>query len=388
MTELFILVGKLVTPTTVLERISLKVRDGLIVDVVEGYVESSNVLNYRDYTVVPGMLDTHIHGLRGFDVNDGKPESILSMAKHLVEYGVTGFQPSSVTAPHEELLKICRAVREAYEAWRSGGEPAGARILGLHLEGPYINPDKRGAQNPDYIRRPSRKEVEEYISASNNLLRMMTIAPEVEGGLSIIPYLVERGIVVSVGHSNADYDTAIKAIARGATRATHLFNAMRRVHHRDPGLVVALMESPRVYVELIVDFVHLHPAMIRFTVSHVGKERVVLVSDAISAAGLEDGVYSLGGLEVRVENGVARLRDGTLAGSTLTMDKALRNMVSLGYDLRDVTWMTSLNPAQSLRLARLGDLRPGYYADLVVLDDELNVRATVVEGVEVYSRSA
>ncbi len=388
MSELFILAGKLVTPTMVLEKASLKVRNGLIVDVVEGYVKASNVLDYRDYTVVPGILDTHIHGLKGYDVNDGKPESILGMAKHLVEYGVTGFQPSSVTASHEKLLEICKAVREAYSEWKNNSEPPGARILGLHLEGPYINPDKRGAQNPEYIRYPSRREIEEYIEASKNLLRMITLAPEIDGGLDIIPYLVDKGIVVSIGHSNADYDTALKAIARGASRATHLFNAMRKIHHRDPGLIVALMENPQVYLELIVDLVHLHPAIVRFTVNHVGVGRIVLVSDAISATGLKDGVYSLGGLEVRVEKGIARLGDGTLAGSTLTLDKALRNMVRLGYSLQETTWMLSLNPARSLGIKRMGDLKPGYYADLVVLDDKLEVRATVIGGIEVYSKTA
>ncbi len=386
MTELYILVGKLVTPTIVLERVSLRVRNGVVVDIVEGYVGFGNVLNYRDYIVMPGFLDTHIHGLKGYDVNDGKSESILGMSKHLVEYGVTGFQPSSVTAPHEKLVEICRAVKEAYEAWRDRDEPHGARILGLHLEGPYINPEKRGAQNPEYIRCPRREEVDEYIEASNGLLRMMTLAPEVEGGLEIIPYLVERGIVVSIGHSNADYDTAMKAVARGATRATHLFNAMKGVHHRDPGLVIALMESPGVYLELIVDFIHLHPAIVRFIVNHVGVERIVLATDAISATGLSDGIYTLGGLEVRVEKGIAKLRDGTLAGSTLTMDRALRNMVKLGYGLREIAWMTSLNPARSLGIRGLGDLKPGYYADLVVLDEDLRVRATVVDGVEVFSR--
>ncbi len=386
MTELYVLAGKLVTPTIVLERVCLKVRNGVVVDIIENYVDFGNVLNYRDYVVMPGIIDTHIHGLKGYDVSDGKPESILGMAKHLVEYGVTGFQPSSVAAPHEKLVEICKAVKEAHDHWEYSAEPLGARILGLHLEGPYINPDKRGAQNPKFIRLPSRREVEEYINASNGLLRMITLAPEIEGGLDIIPYLVERGIVVSIGHSNADYDTALKAIAKGATRATHLFNAMRGIHHRDPGLVVALMESSRVYLELIADFVHVHPAVMRFVINHVGVERVVLVSDAISAAGLGDGIYDFSGLKVKVEKGIARLSDGTLAGSTLTMDKALMNMVRLGHGLREITWMLSLNPARSLGIDRFGDLRPGYYADLIAIDEELRVRATVVGGVEIYSR--
>ena len=383
--EVAINAGKIVTPFYSREKVSIKVRNGIIIDVSDGYVSSGNVLDYRDYIVLPGLLDTHIHGIKGYDVNNGKIDDILGMSKTLVEYGVTGFLPSTVTASHEELVNICRCIKEAYEEWNLNPTPIGARILGLHLEGPYINPEKRGAQNPKFIRKPNIKEIKEYYHASNGLLKMITLAPEIEGCLEIISELTRLGITVSLGHSNASYDITVKAIVRGASRATHLFNAMRGIHHRDPGLIIALLEHPNVYIELIADLIHLHPSILRFVVRHVGSSRVILISDSISATGLSDGVYNLGELEVHVKGGIARLSDGRLAGSTLTLNKALINMVNLGFNLIDVVKMTSFNPARNLGIKGLGDIRPGFYGDFAVLDAEFRVKATIINGAEVYS---
>ncbi len=390
--EAVILAGKLVTPYRVLGKSYLRVKDGVIVEVGEGSpteVPSSNVLNYGDLIVAPGFIDTHIHGYGGVDSNTSEAEHFLRMSKGLVKHGVTAFLPSTVTAPHEELLSACRAVRDAVSEWEEGrarGEVPGARILGIHLEGPYVNPAKKGAQNPAYIREASTKEILDYLDAAGDLLKMVTLAPEVRGALEAISLLVSRGVVVSVGHTNATYEEALKAFAVGASRATHLFNAMRPIHHRDPGVVVAALESTDVFIELIVDLIHLHPATVRFAINHAGTWRTVLISDAISAAGLPDGEYSLGGLKVIVKAGVARLESGALAGSTLTLDRAVRNVTSLGYTLPEVSRMASLNPARNLRLVGLGDVRPGYRADLVVLDDNLRVVTTIVDGEVVHGR--
>ncbi len=377
--------GKIVTPYFTKERVSILVKDGIITDIVDGYITGSSILDYREHIVIPGILDTHIHGISGYDVNNARIEDILGMARQLVKHGVTGFLPSTVTAPHEVLLKISDIIPKAINEWNSVKEPPGARILGLHLEGPYINPEKRGAQNPKYIRAPEIREIMQYYNVSKRYLKMITLAPEITNGLDIISMLVRLGITVSLGHSNADYETARKAIEKGASRATHLFNAMRKIHHRDPGLIIALLENENVYVELITDFIHLHPAIIRFVTSHVGTKRIILISDSISATDLPDGEYSLGGLEVSVREGIAKLRDGTLAGSTLTLDRALKNMYSLGYSLNDIVRMLSLNPALSLGIRDLGDIRPGYKADFTVIDSELNVKATIVNGIEVFS---
>lgn len=392
MRETIILAGKLVTPHRVLGKSYLRVKDGVIVEVSEGTparIPSSNELNYGDLIVAPGFIDTHIHGYGGVDSNTNEAEHFLRMSEGLVKHGVTAFLPSTVTAPHEELLNACRAVKDAVSKWkeaRASGEVPGARILGIHLEGPYVNPVKKGAQNPAYIREASTKEILDYLRVAGDLLKMVTLAPEVRGALDAISLLVSRGVVVSVGHTNATYEEALKAFAAGASRATHLFNAMRPIHHRDPGVIVAALESSDVFIELIVDFIHLHPATVRFAINHAGTWRAVLVSDAISAAGLPDGEYSLGGLKVIVKGGVARLENGALAGSTLTLDRAVRNVASLGYTLPEIARMASMNPARNLRLAGLGDVRPGYRADLVVLDDDLRVLATIVDGEVVYER--
>ena len=390
--ESVILTGNLITPHGVLGKSYLGIKGGVVVEVGEGRptkLPSSNVLNYRDFTVMPGFIDTHIHGYGGVDSNTGDAGHFLRTSKGLVKHGVTAFLPSTVTAPHEELLSACRAVRDAVSVWEEGRarrEVPGARILGIHLEGPYVNPAKKGAQNPAYIREASTKEILNYLDVAGNLLKMVTLAPEVRGALEATSLLVSRGVVVSVGHTNATYEEALKAFAAGASRATHLFNAMRPIHHRDPGVVIAALESTDVFIELIADFIHLHPATVKFAINHAGTWRTVLISDAISAAGLPDGEYSLGGLKVIVKGGVARLESGALAGSTLTLDKAVRNVTSLGYTLPEVTRMASFNPARNLRLAGLGDVRPGYRADLVVLDDDLRVVATIVDGEVVHER--
>ncbi len=388
MSETVIYVGKLLTPFLVLERVSIRVKGGVIVSIEDGYVASSSVLDYRDYIAIPGLVDTHIHGIAGYDTNSGKTSDILGMSRALVRYGVTSFIPTSVTAPHDKLLEIAQAVANAQEVWMENKPKEGARILGLHLEGPYISMEKRGAQNPQYIRSASIDEVLEYWRASRGMLRILTLAPEVDGALELIPLLRTLGVSVSIGHTNADYETAKRAIARGANRATHIFNAMRGIHHREPGPIIALLEAPSVYVELIADFVHLHPATVKFVIDHVGYRRCVLITDAISATGLPDGRYSLGGLEVIVKDGIARLTNGALAGSTLTLDRAVRNIASLGYDLRHAVAMASHVPIRSIEYPMLGKVEPGYIADITILDNELRVVATIIEGEEVYrSRS-
>ena len=387
--ETYIVLKELITPTGKLGKSYLRVVDGVIKEVSLGRPKppTSSILNYSDFIGVPGFVDTHIHGIGGADVNSGKVGDLIRMSKELIRYGVTSFLPTTVTAPHEDTLRVCKAVYEVITEWGEClrlGDVLGARVLGLHLEGPYINPEKRGAQNPEYIREPSINEFLEYLRACRGYLKVITLAPEVRGCLELIEVATKHDVVVSLGHSNADYEVTKEAIKRGLRRATHLFNAMRRVHHRDPGAVIALLEDPRVFIELIPDFIHLHPAIVKFVINYVGTWRAVVITDAISATALPDGTYSLGGLEVIVKDGVARLRNGALAGSTLTLDRALKNLLSLKYDLIDVTRLLSYNPAVSIGEYLIGDLSPGKYADLTILDDEFNVVATVIAGHEVF----
>jgi len=335
----------------------------------------------------PGFIDTHMHGILGYDTMDGRKESFLEMSKSLTRHGVTSFIPSTVTSSHEKLVKVSEAVKEAVDEWKP---EKGSRILGLHLEGPYINSAKAGAQNKQYIREPSIREFDEYYNASNKLVREITVAPEIKNVIEFIEYVVRKNVIVQIGHTNATYEEAVRGILAGATKATHLYNGMRGIHHRDPGVVVALLSSPNVFLEIITDFIHVAPEMVKFTIDHAGIDRIVLITDAISATGLPNGIYELGGLKIEVIDGVSRLVEtGGLAGSTLTMDRAFRNILSLGYSIREAFIMASTNPARSVnadKFEKIGILKPGYRADIVVLNRDYEVVMTMIEGHIVYRK--
>ncbi|RLF21253.1 MAG: N-acetylglucosamine-6-phosphate deacetylase, partial [Thermoprotei archaeon] len=264
----------------------------------EPYGEGSGYqLNCEGLVVSPGYIDTHIHGLEGIDVLEATCDDILELGYKLVEHGVTSFLPTVAAAPHEDLLRVCRTVREAHESWNY---KRGARVLGLYLEGPYVNPVKRGGQDERFIRGPSIKELEDYIRASGGLVRQITIAPELEGALDLISYASSRGIVVCIGHTMATYDETMLAIAAGARKATHIFNTMRSFHHREPGVALALLLSPSTFIEVNADFVHLHPATVRFAISLAGPDRVVLITDTSKVARLPDGEYVVRGMRIIV----------------------------------------------------------------------------------------
>lgn len=372
-----------------------EIRDGYIVidengDISEvGWEPLKNELGYDElsldgYLVGPGFIDTHIHGFKGIDVMNASANDMVKLAKELTTRGVTSFIPTTVSAPHEDLLKVCRVVKEVL----GFNDIYGARILGLHLEGPYINPEKAGAHNKDFIREPNITEFNQYLLESGGFIREVTIAPELRGSLDFIKYVSSKGVVVQVGHTEASYETTLKAIAYGASKATHLYNAMGSIHHRSPGAPIALLSSQEVFIELIADYIHVAPEMLKFTIDYAGHDRVVLITDAISAAGLGDGDYLLGGLEVVVKDGIARLKStGALAGSTLTMDKALKNVRALGYSLEQAFTMLSTTPAKSVGAIfkeRVGLIKPGFKADLVVLNNSLDVVATFVNGNLIY----
>jgi len=372
--------AKLYTPFNIIEPATVVIENGRIKRVLEG--KSEEGINLEGKILVPGFVDTHIHGCCGYDTNDGTVESFLRMGESLVKYGVTSFIPTTVTASHEELLKASIAVAEAMNVQKR--ELRGARILGLHLEGPYINVEAKGAQNPAFIRKPDFNEFLEYWMASKGNIREITLAPEIEGALEFIGKVSELGVVVQIGHTRATYEETKRGIIAGAKKATHLFNAMRGFHHREPGTVGACLESDDVYLELICDLIHVSAVAIKLVYKVAGPERIVLITDAISAAGLPDGKYELGGLRVVVKEGICRLEDGTLAGSTLTMDRAVKNLVKIGIPLRDVLIMATATPARALGRADIGVIKPGSNADLVVLNEKLEVEKTYIGGHPVF----
>ncbi len=338
--------------------------------------------------VFPGYIDTHIHGFKGIEASLAKASDLYRMSREIARHGVTSIVPTLVSSPHDKTIEFCETISQAIDDQRHGVH--GARILGAHLEGPYISKEKKGAHNPEYIREPDIDELNEYIERSGGKIIQITIAPELDNALKLISHATARNIVASIGHTNATYEQTLKAIDAGASKATHILNAMPSIHHRSPGAVVALLQSRNVFIEIIVDFIHIHPAVVKIIVDYVSPSRTVLISDSIAATGLKDGRYRLGDLDVEVVNGIPRIAGtDTIAGSTLTLDQAVRNMHRLGYGLTDLATISSYIPALSINAAEsygIGVLEKGYKADLAILNEKLEVDMTIVDGEIVYRR--
>lgn len=331
--------------------------------------------------VLPGFIDLHIHGSAGHDTMDATPQALIAISAFLASRGVTAFTPTTMTAPHLPTLAAVQNVGAAI----SHPLP-GAAILGVHLEGPYISPRFPGAQSKTDIRLPNLTEFAELLAAGP--VQLITLAPEQPGAGALIDAALDAGVRVLIGHSAATYDQAIHAFAAGVSQVTHTFNAMTGLHHREPGIVGAVLGDPFIYAQLIADTIHVHPAAMAILARCKGPDRLLLITDAIRAAGMPAGEYELGGQPVFVRAGQCRLADGTLAGSILTMDAALRHfLAATGWPLEKAWPVTSRTPAAALGIGnQYGSLAPGYRADLVVLDGELEVVATVVGGRLVYLR--
>ncbi|MEW1908652.1 N-acetylglucosamine-6-phosphate deacetylase [Kitasatospora sp. NPDC085895] len=314
------------------------------------------------YTVVPGFVDLHVHGGGGASYAAGDAEQALVAARTHLAHGTTTTVASTVTG---EIDEVCRQAAVLSELVEDGV------LAGVHFEGPFISPGRCGAHDPALLRDPDPAVVRKVVDAARGTARMVTLAPELPGGLESVRMLADLGVIAAVGHTDSDYAKTLEAIEAGATVATHLFNAMPAIGHRAPGPIVALLEDERVTVELINDGVHLHPSVLDLAYSTAGSGRVALITDAMGAAGMGDGLYPLGPLEVRVENGVARLVEGgSIAGSTLTLDVAFRRSVTVnGLSLGQAVESLSTVPARLLGLAdSVGSLETGKHADLVVLD--------------------
>lgn len=331
--------------------------------------------------LLPGFMDVHVHGGAGYDTMDGTAEGLTAMARFFAQHGVTAFLATTMTAPHVDILHAVRAVEQWGEQIDSG-----ARILGLHVEGPYISLTFPGAQPAAYIRPPSLPEFDELMAAGP--VRMITLAPEVDGADELIAAARQQGVTAVWGHTNATYEICVRAAQLGITQATHTYNAMSGLHHRKPGVLGATLTLDTIYAQLIADNIHVHPAAMNVVARCKGVERTILITDAMRAAGLPEGEYELGGQPVTVKGGSCRLADGTLAGSILTMERALANfMAATGLSLADAWPTTSRTPVQALGLDhQYGSLKPGYQADVVLLDEQLQVMATVVSGRVVYLR--
>jgi N-acetylglucosamine-6-phosphate deacetylase len=325
--------------------------------------------------VAPGFIDLQIHGAFGHDFTM-TPRQITAVARNLPRYGVTSFLPTLVSAPLEQYTAAAAAVR----ALRP--EPEMATVLGLHLEGPYLNRARAGAHPVHLLRQP---ELEEMVYFDPAVVRLMTVSPELPRVTSLIRALRQRDIVVGLGHSEASYEETVAAIEAGATWAAHIFNSMGPLHHRYPGIVGALLASDQIRLALMADGIHLHPAILRFVAAAKGAQAITLTSNAVAACGMPDGRYSFGAQTVIADGGTVRLPNGSLVGTMEMQDHMVRNMVKLaGQPVAKVLQMASQTPAEALALSNKGRLAPGRDADLVVLDRSLQVHLTMIQGQIAY----
>ncbi|MFD0357554.1 N-acetylglucosamine-6-phosphate deacetylase [Streptomyces sp. NPDC127110] len=336
--------------------------------------EDATVVDLSGHWVVPGFVDMHNHGGGGASFTSGTADEVLTGVRTHREHGTTTLVASTVTGDLDELARRAGLLAELTQQ----GE-----IAGIHFEGPFINPCRKGAHKADLLRDPDPAEVRKLVDAAHGAARMVTLATELPGGLDSVRLLAEHGVIAAIGHTDSTYDQTRQAIDAGATVATHLYNAMPGLEHRAPGPIAALLEDERVTVELINDGTHLHPAMLELAFHHAGAHRVALITDAMDAAGFGDGTYHLGPLEVEVKDGVARLVEGgSIAGSTLTLDTAFKRSVTVDrLPVESVVQAISANPAKLLGLYdEVGSLEPGKYADLVVLDAAFDVKGVMRRG--------
>ena len=377
----------LLTPFEKRADAAVHVHDGKIAEIADAavlrQVPRGDQICEEGATVAPGFIDLHVHGASGRDLMDGTLESLQTVASTLARYGTTSFLATTLSAPDSDTATALRGYAAHHRFVSEGAHP-----VGIHMEGPYLNPVRRGTHNPGYVREADPKGFRRFVELSANCVRKITLAPEMDPGLALTRQAVALGIRVSIGHSDATEAQARAAIAAGASQATHTFNAMRPLHHREPGLLGAVLADPRVYAEVIADGVHVHPTVAQLIVRLKGIERTLLVTDGLSALGMPDGRYPLGDQIVTVENGVCRDEAGNLAGSTLTLDRAVRNIAEwMALPVEHAIAAASAVPAQSMGMETVrGTISIGADADLVFLDSEMRVLKTMVAGRIVYSR--
>jgi N-acetylglucosamine-6-phosphate deacetylase len=373
------------TPTVEIPDAGILFRDGVIEAVgprssmaVPAGAEEIQAL---EQSAAPGFVDVHIHGAGGHDVMEGTEGALTAVSKTISAHGTTSFVATTVTADAGLICQSAQRISKYIGQQRVAGDSR-AEVLGIHFEGPFINPVRRGVQPAEFIKLPSAELLAKFIEAAGGHAQILTIAPELLGAMPCIDAARKSGLVVGIGHTDATYEQTRAAIARGAHHAVHVYNAMRPFSHRDSGVIGAVLTTPEVTAELIADGVHVDDTAMRLLLQAKGPGGVILISDGTSATGMPDGKYALGGLEVTVSGGICRDAEGRLAGSTLTLDRALRNIIGLGAPVADALRMLTLNPAKLLGIEfKKGSLRTGADADIVLLDERLSVTRVWARGI-------
>lgn len=373
---------QIILEDTVLDQAYLALdEDGNIADISQTKPEDKEIVDYSDFILAPGLVDTHIHGYKGYDVMDCDPEGIKVISEGLLSCGVTSFLPTTLTDTAENIEKACQVVNDVKD------QVEGAKIQGIFLEGPFFTEEHKGAQNPAYMGDPSTEKLKTWSQASGGLVKKIAIAPERDGVVDFIQDAKEHGIHTALAHSDATYDQAKAAVDAGADIFIHTFNGMRGLHHREPGMVGAALSLDNVFAEVISDGHHVHPAAIKIIVKSRGAEETVLVTDCMRAGGLGEGKSRLGEFPVIVKDGAARLEsNGSLAGSVLELIQSVQNLVEWDLaSLPDAIRMASLAPAKSVDIDDVcGKLAPGYPGDFIIIDEKANLKATYLDGKLAY----
>lgn len=367
--------ARVVSPDGVIEAGTVVVESGLITSVSDSGAAKGEIFDLSGTTLLPGFIDVHIHGAVGIDVMEATPDGLVQVSRYLATQGVTGWLPTLVPGSDENYARVAAAVSDAMRSDASEG----ARILGLHFEGPFVNSAQCGALHVEYFKTYSSPADLDSLPASDEMARMITLAPEVAGGIELVRELTRRGWVVSIGHTRARIELLDEALAAGARHMTHFMNAMSPLHHRNPGPIAWGLSHDDVTFDMIADGIHLDPFMLELLVKIKGARSISLISDAIAAAGKGDGDYAIWGETISVKNGRTSNAAGSIAGSVITMLDAVRVMRSLGISYVDISQMASTNPARLLGLDNeCGSIEVGKRADLVALDAEGNVRLTLI----------
>jgi len=369
--------GKILMENEILEDRALlfntKIREICKVEDINHY-EVTEIIDAKNLYISPGFIDIHIHGSGGFDTMDGDINALEKISKTIAAYGTTSFLPTTMTMEKSHIIKALDTIKKAMSTETKNG----ANILGVHLEGPFINPIFKGAQNSEYIIEPDYEFIKNYL----DIIKIITMAPEIKGSFDFMDLIKQNSsAVLSIGHSNATYEEAMEAIERGISHSTHIFNAMTPLHHRNPGVVGAVFNS-EITCELIADKIHVHPELFRFLIKAVGENRICLITDSMRAGCMKDGCYDLGGQSVIVKDGSARLSDGQLAGSVLTLNLAVKNFFeSIDYPLNKIVNMVSINPAKVIGFEnQKGSIEKGKDADIILFDKEISIKSVFIEG--------
>ena len=387
MKELLLKNAKIVLKDRVIEG-DILTADGIIRDIINKKspvkaetLEVENSIDLDGKYVVPGFIDVHIHGSNGADAMDGTAEALKTISSYIATKGTTKFLATTLTSSKEELINVLKIAADLQNK-----ELDGATIFGVHMEGPYFDIEYKGAQNEKYMKPATEKEIKDYLDVKPGLVKMMSLSPHTEQSIETVKFLKENGVIVSVGHSAAKFNDVMKAVDAGLSHSTHTFNGMRGINHREPGVAGAVLISDKINAEVIFDKVHIHPEIVRLMIKAKGTDKVVCITDAMAATGLPNGDYKLGELDVYVKDGEARLKSNdSLAGSVLTLDKAFRHVIELGYPIYEAVKLTSTNAAVEFGL-NAGAIEVGKEADFTILDDSYNVDMTIVNGNIKYQR--